>query len=82
MICEPHSTLEWSHHDDGSPHCHPAGLLGEASPDLMRSWWQSIINALLCADVIVGDTRSCQPENGYCHRDLDTRVSAIDVAIP
>jgi hypothetical protein len=32
----------------------PAGLLdealGEASPDLMRSLLQSIINALLCAD--------------------------------
>ena len=72
----------------------PAGLLGEAlaeaSPDLMRSLLQSIINALLSADAdaVVGAEwgrpspgRTSQ-RNGYRHRDLDTRVGTIDVAIP
>jgi transposase-like protein len=72
----------------------PAGLLGEAlaeaNPDLMRSLLQSIINVLLCADAdaVVG-AEWCRPtpgrtsqRNGYRHRDLDTRVGTIDVAIP
>ena len=72
----------------------PAGLLGEAlaeaSPDLMRTLLQSIINALLSADAdaVVGAEwgrptpgRTAQ-RNGYRHRDLDTRVGTIDVAIP
>lgn len=72
----------------------PAGLLGEAlaeaSPDLMRSLLQSVSNALLCADAdaVVGAEwgrptpgRTAQ-RNGYRHRDLDTRVGTIDVAIP
>ena len=72
----------------------PAGLLGEAlaeaSPDLMRSLLQSIINALLSAgaDAVVGAewgrpsaSRTTQ-RNGYRHRDLDTRVGTLDVAIP
>ncbi|MDQ6527531.1 IS256 family transposase, partial [Nocardioides sp. LHD-245] len=72
----------------------PAGLLGEAlaeaSPDLMRSLLQSIINALLSADAdaVVGaewgrpSTSRSSQRNGYRHRDLDTRVGTIDVAIP
>jgi len=72
----------------------PAGLLGEAlaeaSPDLMRSLLQTVINALLSADAdaVVGAewgqrtaTRTAQ-RNGYRHRDLDTRVGTIDIAIP
>jgi hypothetical protein len=72
----------------------PAGLLGEAlteaSPDLMRSLLQSIINALLCADAdaVVGAEwgrptpgRPAQ-RNGYRHRDVDTRVGTVDVAVP
>jgi putative transposase len=72
----------------------PAGLLGEAlaeaSPDLMRSLLQSIINALLSADAdaVVGaeygrpsPDRTAQ-RNGYRRRPLDTRVGTIDVAIP
>ena len=72
----------------------PAGLLGEAlaeaSPDLMRSLLQSIINALLSADAdaVVGAEwgrptpgRTAQ-RNGYRHRPLDTRVGTIDVAVP
>ena len=72
----------------------PAGLLSEAlseaSPDLMRSLLQTMINALLSADAdaVVGAEygrptpgRSAQ-RNGYRHRDLDTRVGTVDVAVP
>ena len=72
----------------------PAGLLSEAlseaSPDLMRSLLQTMINALLSADAdaVVGAEygratpgRAAQ-RNGYRHRDLDTRVGTVDVAIP
>ncbi|GMA40842.1 IS256 family transposase [Mobilicoccus caccae] len=72
----------------------PAGLLSEAlseaSPDLMRSLLQTMINALLSADAdaVVGAeygqpsaSRTAQ-RNGYRHRDLDTRVGTVDVAIP
>jgi putative transposase len=72
----------------------PAGLLGEAlaeaSPDLMRSLLQAMINALLSADAdaVVGAEwgrptpgRTAQ-RNGYRHRDMDTRVGTIDVAVP
>ena len=72
----------------------PARLLGEAlaeaSPDLMRSLLQTMINALLSADAdaVVGAEygrptpgRTAQ-RNGYRHRELDTRVGTIDVAIP
>ena len=72
----------------------PAGLLGEAlseaSPDLMRSLLQTVINSLLSADAdaVVGAEwgrptagRTAQ-RNGYRHRDLDTRVGTLDVAIP
>ena len=72
----------------------PAGLLGEAlseaSPDLMRSLLQTMINTLLSADAdaVVGaewgkpsSSRTAQ-RNGYRHRDLDTRVGTLDVAIP
>ena len=72
----------------------PAGLLGEAlseaSPDLMRSLLQTIINALLSADAdaVVGaeygrpNPNRASQRNGYRHRDLDTRVGTVDVAIP
>ena len=72
----------------------PAGLLGEAlseaSPDMMRHLLQTMINTLLCADAdaVVGAEwgkpsrdRTAQ-RNGYRHRDLDTRVGTVDVAIP
>ncbi|WP_409046910.1 IS256 family transposase [Microbacterium sp. HA-8] len=72
----------------------PASVLAEAltdaSPDLMRSLLQATINALLSADAdaVVGaewgkpsPDRTAQ-RNGYRHRDLDTRVGTIDVAIP
>ena len=72
----------------------PAGLLGEAlseaSPDMMRHLLQTMINTLLCADAdaVVGAEwgkpsrdRTAQ-RTGYRHRDLDTRVGTVDVAIP
>jgi len=72
----------------------PAGVLSEAlsdaSPDLMRNLLQTMINALLSADAdqVVGAEWG-QPtpgrvaqRNGYRHRDLDTRVEAVDVAVP
>lgn len=72
----------------------PSGLLVEAlsdaSPDLMRSLLQTMINALLSehADAVVGaEWGMASPDrlaqrNGYRHRELDTRVGTIDVAIP
>ena len=72
----------------------PSGLLGEAlaeaSPDLMRSLLQDVINALLSADAdAVAGAEYGRPSsdrvaqrNGYRHRDLDTRVGTVDVAIP
>jgi len=72
----------------------PHGLLGEAlaeaSPDLMRTMLQRIINELLSADadaVAGAEYGRPSPErvaqrNGYRHRDLDTCVGTIDVAVP
>ncbi|MEW1976779.1 MULTISPECIES: IS256 family transposase [Actinomycetes] len=72
----------------------PAGVLSEAlsdaSPDLMRNLLQTMINALLSADadaVVGAEWGTSSPEriaqrNGYRHRDLDTRVGTIDVAVP
>ena len=72
----------------------PAGLLGEAlsqaSPDLMRSLLQHVINALLSADAdtVCGaqwgqqDPQRHARRNGCRHRPLDTRGATIDVAIP
>jgi transposase-like protein len=72
----------------------PAGLLGEAlaeaSPDLMRDLLQTMINALLSADadaVVGAEWGQRSPDrtarrNGYRHRDLDTRVGTLDVAVP
>src|SRR5690606_31317966 len=62
----------------------------EASPDLMRSLLQTVINALLSADAdaVVGaewgqpTPGRRAPRNGYRHRGLDTRVGTIDVADP
>jgi len=72
----------------------PARLLseamGDASPDLMRTLLQTMINTLLSADAdAVAGAEWGQPSadrvtqrNGYRHRELDTRVGTIDVAIP
>ena len=72
----------------------PARMLGQAlsdaSPDLMRTLLGTVINSLLSADAdAVCGAEYGQPSpdrvnsrNGYRHRDLDTRVGTIDVAIP
>jgi len=72
----------------------PATVLGEAlaeaSPDLMRQLLQRMINALLSADadaVVGAEWGRPSPDrvthrNGYRHRELDTRVGTIDVAVP
>ncbi|MGY4844688.1 IS256 family transposase [Kocuria sp. MNB10] len=78
-----------------APHIvHPAGVLSEAlsdaSPDLMRNLLQTMINVLLSADadaVVGAEWGTSSPDriaqrNGYRHRDLDTRVGTIDVAVP
>ena len=64
--------------------------LADASPDLMRHLLSSIIDALLSAeaDAICGaqyghpSADRVNSRNGYRHRDLDTRVGTIDVAVP
>ena len=64
--------------------------LAQASPDLMRELLSTFINALLSAeaDAVCGagwgqvsDERTNR-RNGYRHRDLDTRVGTLDVAVP
>src|SRR4051794_28256379 len=72
----------------------PARLLHEhlasASPDLLRSLLTTFIDTLMSAeaDVVCGaeyGTSSPQrvnTRNGYRHRDFDTRVGTLDVAIP
>ena len=65
-------------------------LLTQASPDMMRTLLQTLINALLSADADqVCGAEWGQPSadrlaqrNGYRHRPLDTRVGTIDVAVP
>lgn len=64
--------------------------LAQASPDLMRDLLTTFVNALLGAeaDAVCGAAYNARtPErvnsrNGYRHRDLDTRMGTIDVAIP
>jgi putative transposase len=78
-----------------APHIiNPAGLLdqalGDASPDLMRHLLSTVINSLLSAeaDAVCGaEYGMASPErvnsrNGYRHRELDTRIGTIDVAVP
>jgi putative transposase len=64
--------------------------LSQASPDLMRELLGTFVHALLGAeaDAVCGAAYGSRtPErvnsrNGYRHRDLDTRVGTLDVAIP
>ncbi|GGK73868.1 IS256 family transposase [Ornithinimicrobium pekingense] len=64
--------------------------LAQASPDLMRELLGTFINSLLSAqaDSVCGadygtrTTERTNRRNGYRHRDLDTRVGTLDVAIP
>lgn len=64
--------------------------LGEASPDLMRSLLQTMINTLLSAeaDAVCGaeygtvSNDRVNSRNGYRSRQLDTRVGSLDLQIP
>jgi transposase-like protein len=64
--------------------------LAQASPDLMRDLLTTFVNALLSAqaDAVCGagygerSSERINSRNGYRHRDLDTRVGTLDVAIP
>lgn len=64
--------------------------LALASPDLMREMLTTFINALLSAqaDTVCGaqygtrDPERANQRNGYRHRELDTRVGTLDVAVP
>ncbi|WP_448061232.1 IS256 family transposase [Cellulomonas hominis] len=72
----------------------PGAVLGRAlsgaSPDLMRHLLGTVINSLLSAeaDAVCGaewgrpSPERVNQRNGYRHRDLDTRVGTIDVAVP
>ncbi len=64
--------------------------LAQASPDLLRELLTTFVNALLSAqaDAVCGAGYGERSEdrvnsrNGYRHRDLDTRVGTLDVAVP
>src|SRR4051812_39346175 len=64
--------------------------LAEASPDLLRELMQGFVNTLLSADAdrVCGaafgtrDPDRVNSRNGYRHRDLDTRIGTLDVAVP
>jgi len=76
------------------PSIDPARFLNEqlsqASPDLMRDLLTTFVNALLSAqaDAVCGagyrerTAERVNSRNGYRHRDLDTRVGTLDVAVP
>lgn len=81
MAAGPHSIDPTTYLDE---------LLAQASPDLMREMLQGFINQILStqADQVCGadyatvsDART-NVRNGYRHRDLDTRVGTVDVAVP
>ena len=77
-----------------NPSIDPARMLEEqlaqASPDLLRELLGTFIETLLSAeaDSVCGASYGqSSPErinsrNGYRHRDFDTRVGTLDVAIP
>jgi transposase-like protein len=76
------------------PSIDPARFLNEqleqASPDLLRGLLTTFVNALLSAqaDAVCGagygerTPERVNSRNGYRHRDLDTRVGTLDVAVP
>jgi putative transposase len=76
------------------PSIDPARFLNEqlsqASPDLMRELLTTFVNALLGAqaDAVCGAGYNERSEdrvnsrNGYRHRELDTRMGTLDVAVP
>ena len=76
------------------PSIDPARFLNEqlsqASPDLLRDLLTTFVNALLSAqaDAVCGagygerSDERVNSRNGYRHRDLDTRIGTLDVAVP
>ena len=76
------------------PSIDPARFLNEqlsqASPDLMRDLLTTFVNALLSAqaDAVCGagynerTPERVNSRNGYRHRDLDTRLGTLDMAVP
>jgi putative transposase len=64
--------------------------LEQASPDLLRELMERFINKLLSADAdsVCGaafgtrDRDRVNSRNGYRHRELDTRIGTLDVAVP
>jgi putative transposase len=64
--------------------------LAQAGPDLLRELMEGFINTLLSsdADSVCGaaygsrDVARVNRRNGYRHRDLDTRLGTVDVAVP
>jgi len=65
-------------------------LLGQSSPDLLRQLLEGFVNTILSAqaDQVCGapygarDEARTNQRNGYRHRDLDTRIGTVDVAVP
>ena len=65
-------------------------LLGQSSPDLLRELLEGFVNTILSvqADQVCGAPHGVRDEartnrrNGYRHRDLDTRIGTLDVAVP
>ena len=64
--------------------------LAQASPDLLRDLMEGFVNTLLSADAdsVCGaaygarDPERTNRRNGYRHRDLNTRIGTLDVAVP
>ena len=81
MTAAPHSIDPATYLDD---------LLAQASPDLMRQMLQGFINQIhsaqadtVCgAEYGVASAERAKHRNWYRHRDPDTRVGTIDVAVP
>ena len=77
-----------------NPSIDPAAFLHEhlsrASPDLLRELMQGFVSTLLSADAdsvcgaCYGNRNAARSNarNGYRHRDLDTRIGSLDVAVP
>jgi putative transposase len=77
-----------------SPSIDPAEFLHEhlaqAGPDLLRELMEGFVNTLLSADAdrVCGaafgtrDPDRVNSRNGYRHRELDTRIGTLDVAVP
>lgn len=65
-------------------------ILGQSSPDLLRVLLEGFVNTILSAqaDQACGapygarDDARVNQRNGYRHRDLDTRIGTLDVAVP